>query len=51
MQKSGKYWKWPKIKDELEYCLSDTVKKIDIPKVISRRGIFDVPEICEYRKN
>jgi hypothetical protein len=51
LEKSWKYWKLPKFRDELKYCLSDIVKKINIPKVISQRGIFDVPEICEYRKN
>ncbi len=45
MAKSGYNWKWPIKDDILHYDLEDIVSKIEEPKCLSNRGIYQVPEI------
>lgn len=45
MKKSLKLWKWPKTKDELLYPWDDILGCIKPPKLLSKRGLFSVPEL------
>lgn len=45
MEKSGQNWKWPKVEDKLDYNVNDIMRVITKPKLINKRGIYEVPEI------
>jgi hypothetical protein len=45
-QKAGRYWKWPKIHDIMDYPQEDIQYKIQPPSEL-KRGMFRVPELEE----
>ncbi|XP_050509990.1 uncharacterized protein LOC126886899 [Diabrotica virgifera virgifera] len=49
MEKCGRFWKWPDREDQLMYEFADVIQtKINAPVQISRRAIFQVPEMDIY---
>lgn len=48
MEKGLKFWRWPKIKDCMEYKWEDIVGKISPPKICSKRNQFTVPELDNF---
>ena len=44
MVPAGKYWKWPKEKDEIYYQLSSFVRQVKAPTVANSRGHFKFDE-------
>lgn len=45
MEKSLKSWRWPQKEDQLFYPWDDIIGAIDPPKLISKRGLFSVPQL------
>lgn len=45
MVKSGNNWKWPLKEDKLFYSWDDVIGSIEEPKLISKRGIFEIKEL------
>lgn len=45
MQKSLKSWKWPPHEDVHKYDWEDVMGRINPPKLISKRGFFEIPEL------
>lgn len=49
MEKVGKLWKWPSMKDVLQYEANDVVMKICKPKQVSKsRLLYSVPELERF---
>ncbi|KAK5637796.1 hypothetical protein RI129_000024 [Pyrocoelia pectoralis] len=44
MTSSGHNWKWPQMEDILNYEEDDVIKHIGKPKLINKRGVYEVPE-------
>jgi hypothetical protein len=44
-QKALKMWKWPQKEDIHTYAWEDVVGHIDEPKLVSKRGLYSVPEL------
>lgn len=50
MTMSGRGWKWPEKEDKLWYDVSEIKEVIPLPKKINNRGVFNVPQIKNYKK-
>jgi hypothetical protein len=48
MVKSLKSLKWPEKPDILEYEWSDALRGINPPKLVSKRGLFSIPEFSTF---
>lgn len=42
MTPSGQNWKWPAREDILTYKTCDLMQKIQKPKLINKRGVYEV---------
>lgn len=51
MAKSGMNWKWPRRPDEIYYTEQEVLKRIEAPKQISTRGIYQINDLsCDPGK-
>lgn len=48
MFRTFKFWRWPEKKDAILYEWKDVLKKIDPPKIVSKRNQFSVSELDDF---
>lgn len=48
MEKGLKYWRWPEKKDAILYNWEEVIKKIDEPKMVSKRNQYRVAELDNF---
>ena len=50
MVKSGNFWRWPRVKDQIHYRWPSVQQKIMPPEPVNNRGCFRVPELESHWK-